>query len=154
MTENKLSINKDDVEQIKMLSSSAESAASDSLAAYAALKHSIDHISMESDLMTDTVGEIEKLILQTRILSLNASVEGARAGEQGRAFSTIASEMANLADAIKKNMLSVKTYSTNIVSGVKASSAIAYETEEAIEIVEMSVQLVHQFIGDIEFEPK
>jgi methyl-accepting chemotaxis protein len=44
------------------------------------------------------VGEIARIAKQTRILSINASIEASRAGEQGRAFNVVAQEVQQLAD--------------------------------------------------------
>lgn len=48
-----------------------------------------------------TIGEktkiINEIVLQTKLLSFNASVEAARAGEHGKGFSVVASEIGNLA---------------------------------------------------------
>jgi hypothetical protein len=44
------------------------------------------------------VSEIERINLQTKILSFNAQIESARAGEIGNAFGVVAKEMVNLSE--------------------------------------------------------
>jgi len=44
------------------------------------------------------VGEIERINLQTKILSFNAQIESARAGDIGNAFGVVAKEMVNLSE--------------------------------------------------------
>ena len=57
------------------------------------------------------VREIERINLQTKILSLNAQIEAARAGTVGNAFGVVASEMVNLSGqtAGVANTLSTET---------------------------------------------
>ncbi len=48
--------------------------------------------------VSDMTEEIEKISLQTRILSLNAQVEAARAGRYGTGFAVVATEISKLSD--------------------------------------------------------
>ena len=48
--------------------------------------------------IAENLSEINELVQQTNILSLNASVEAARAGEQGKGFAVVAKEVGRLAD--------------------------------------------------------
>ena len=151
MSEHKqtLLIDEDDIQQIKMLSESAEKSPTDGLESYEILENSIGNISTKSDDISNTIDEIEKIILQTRILSLNAAVETARAGEQGRGFSIVAREMGILAEEIKNNIKVIEEYSKDIISNVKQTAVMAEETKEKIELSEMSAQLVNQFVSGI-----
>ncbi len=49
------------------------------------------------------VGDIARIAEQTRILSINASIEAGRAGEQGRAFNVVAQEVQQLASQTRES---------------------------------------------------
>jgi len=139
-----------DIEQIKMLSANAEKSSVDGLESFDKLKSSIDKINADSALVSDCINEISKIILQTKILSFNASVEAARAGDVGRGFAVIATEMGMLSAQIKKNMSEIEEFSRNIVASVVTTSAIAEETQEKIEVIEMCSQIADEFIKNLQ----
>lgn len=71
--------------------------------------------------IAENLSEINELVQQTNILSLNASVEAARAGEQGKGFAVVAKEVGRLAD---------QTYTTAAGINSTASTSIT-EAENA-----------------------
>lgn len=75
--------------------------------------------------IANDVTAINELVMQTNILSLNASVEAARAGEQGKGFAVVAKEVGRLAD---------QTHETAGGINDTATSSIA-EAENAYKIV-------------------
>lgn len=52
-----------------------------------------DSLVQASELVAQTIGEIESIADQTNLLALNAAIEAARAGESGRGFSVVADEV-------------------------------------------------------------
>lgn len=68
----------------------------------------------------DIVTILEKISLQTNILSLNAAVEAARVGEQGKGFAVIASEVRVLAQHTKDSL----GKSSQALAGVKTSTGV------------------------------
>ncbi|MGE4485910.1 MAG: methyl-accepting chemotaxis protein, partial [Oscillospiraceae bacterium] len=60
-----------------------------------------DRISGINDNLENIIGsslDLDKISIQTRLISLNASIESAHAGEYGKCFAVVASEIKNLAD--------------------------------------------------------
>lgn len=50
---------------------------------------------------TNNISEIDKIALQTHLLSMNASIEASRAGEHGKGFNVVATEIRGLSESTK-----------------------------------------------------
>jgi iron only hydrogenase large subunit-like protein len=85
------------------------------------------------------VKDIEKIALQVRIISINASIEAARAGEHGKAFAMVAEEIRKLAQNSSDSAQKTKEASAN------ASAAIA----SVNDMVEKIGENVNTFYTDV-----
>jgi len=63
---------------------------------------SMDDINDKINNIFDSIASIDKISFQTKILSLNASVEAATVGEEGKGFAVVASEVRTLAGRSSK----------------------------------------------------
>jgi sugar diacid utilization regulator len=64
------------------------------------------------------VATVQRIALQSRILSLNGSVEATRAGDQGRAFAVVAKDMTRLAEETKATSAAIQKTLTEIAKAV------------------------------------
>ncbi len=89
---------------------------------------------------------ITDIATETKMLSLNASIEAIKAGEEGKGFSAVAIEIRKLAENIlhfTNEVHSVVTLTNNSVNGVKLTSN---KTENGIDhIYQQSIELDEQF---------
>ncbi len=60
----------------------------------------VTNLKNDSESIMDLSSVIAQIATQTKLLSLNASVEAARAGDAGKGFSVVATEVKSLADRI------------------------------------------------------
>ncbi|MFA7672908.1 MAG: methyl-accepting chemotaxis protein [Clostridia bacterium] len=65
---------------------------------FQSLKTRVAQIDANLETIKASSSNLNKISLQTKIISLNASIESARAGEAGKAFSVVANEIKNLAE--------------------------------------------------------
>ena len=69
--------------------------------------------------MVDIVKSIDEIASQTKLLSLNASIEASRAGESGRGFSVVAGSIRDLSEKTSEDLSSIKVIIENITYDFK-----------------------------------
>lgn len=92
----------------------------------------IEELEKKSHSIDDIVGTINEISEETRLLSLNASIEAARAGSAGRGFAVVAEEIRNLSDQCMDAAGQISELIEEIVKQTVDVSAIAKQAQEAV----------------------
>ena len=88
--------------------------------------------------------EIDKIAFQTKILSMNASIEAARAGAAGREFSVVAGEVKSLSGRVGDATKSVHAQTTSIMEGAARAAGVHDEVRECLkEINSTNTNVAH-----------
>jgi methyl-accepting chemotaxis protein len=106
-------------------------------------------ISASSKKISDIIGVIDGIALQTNILALNAAVEAARAGEQGRGFAVVATEVRQLAQRSAAAAKDIKTLINDSVEKVDVGSRQVDEAGRTMNDIVTQVQRVNALLADI-----
>lgn len=117
--------------------------------------------------IVEKISIIQEIAGQTRLLSLNASIEAARAGDSGRGFAVVASEVSKLAELSSRAASEIKELTQSSVTiaydaGKKLEAVVpeivktadsvskitssGYEQELAIEELNLSMHEVNRFV--------
>ncbi len=131
---------------------------------------SMSEIGEEVQKITEAIGVIDKITMQTNILSLNAAVEASTAGEAGKGFAVVAQEVRNLAAQTAKASKEIhavveraksKAESGNaissqmiegyhhLVSEVSKTMDIIYEITQNSNLQEQQIQKIHQLVSNM-----
>ncbi len=88
-----------------------------------------------------TTAIIEKISLQTRMLSLNASIEAAKAQEYGKGFAVVASEVRQLA---KRCQLAAEEINTLVSSSVVIAEDAGERLARLVPNIEKTAELIQE----------
>lgn len=91
------------------------------------------------DKIAEKVSIIQEIAGQTRLLSLNASIEAARAGQAGKGFSVVASEVAKLADLSSQAAAEIDELAK---SSVAVADAAGKKLNELVPEIKRTTDLV------------
>jgi len=86
---------------------------------------------------------VQKVVLETYLLSINAGIEAGRLGEQGRAFACVAEEMGRLAQSTKEAMESVQ----NTIADIRRATGHVNAANEQFSIISAENLETMQTIG-------
>ena len=102
--------------------------------------YSVNGLNSQIAGITHVIGEIKTTIEQTRLLSLNASIEAASAGEYGKGFALVAGAVKSLADQSADSALKIEHAVASIGRGsaesVEAATEVMKISEEQNTCVE------------------
>ena len=94
----------------------------------------------------DIVVSVNEISEQTKILSLNASIEAAKAGEEGKGFAVVATQIRELANQSKEAGSRINTVINDIQKASRESVREAQEgTKVVIDTMETTKKLVDSF---------
>jgi len=123
---------------------------SDVDAAITATVQEIDRITEGSKAVQGLVSVIENIAAQTKMLSLNASVEAARAGAAGRGFAVVADEVRSLADQVSASAEHIRNLTSDnagVVAEGASKAGAARSALEALSDVIVEVDMAFTEIG-------
>ncbi|MCR5696130.1 MAG: methyl-accepting chemotaxis protein [Marinilabiliaceae bacterium] len=120
--------------------------------AVASIAHQATNSMNDTRQIAVSIKDINELVKQTNILSLNASVEAARAGAYGRGFAVVAKEVGRLAERTQDTAREVSDTATKSIAGSeeinKLLDAIAPQLHEvAMLIKEITTSSQEQGVG-------
>ncbi len=99
--------------------------------------------------ITDIIGVIDEIAVQTILLALNASVEAARAGEAGKGFAVVAQEVRQLAQRSAQAASDIKTLIQDSNNQVKDGVQLVNQAGEALEEIVGSIGKVTGIVREI-----
>lgn len=104
--------------------------------------------------MSDILDDIEKIADETKLLSLNASIEAARAGDSGRGFAVVAENIKSLSENTANELTNIKEIIGNLVSSFKECNTciekVVTSNEVSIADTEEVIQAFESLDLDIE----
>lgn len=120
----------------------ANQSAANSVEVVARAEEAMRRIEGSSQQIAAIIGVIDKIALQTNLLSLNAGVEAARAGDAGKGFAVVAQEVRALAQRSAHAAKKIKNLIHNSCSEVDYGVNSVRDTGQALKII-------GAFIGEI-----
>ncbi len=115
----------------------------------AELIKSMEEIGKAGDETSKIIKTIDAIAFQTKLLALNATVEGARAGKAGAGFSVVAEEIRKLAMRAAEAAKVTETLIEGTVGKVKEGSRQATATQEAFFRVTRSAERIGALVDQI-----
>lgn len=106
------------------------------------LTRAMERITNSSEQIQKIVKTIAGISSQTKMLSINASVEAARAGAAGKGFSVVVEEIRELASKSREATNDTKKLILNVINSVENGSDTVSDTVESVEQIAV---LINEF---------
>lgn len=130
------------------------------------LKNTMQNVKDFSRSITNLAGLVKVIAEQTKLLSLNASIEAAHAGEAGKGFDIVANEVRNLAEQSEKtteeitvaikNMESISTAAADefeqLNSKIKANLTMANNAKISFDVMKCEISIVSDQLHSMQDE--
>lgn len=105
-------------------------------------------LSAQRGRLQESIELIKRIVAQTNLLAMNASIEAAHAGDAGRGFAVVADEVRNLADEASRHASSitqvVRDMSHAVENGVKTVTAAGELFHRINGVVDESAPVIHR----------
>jgi methyl-accepting chemotaxis protein len=85
---------------------------------FQSLKNRITGISDSLEMIKNSSSNLNNISMQTKIISINASIESAHAGQYGKTFSVVATEIKDLAERSEKIVEANQASQSSIVNDI------------------------------------
>lgn len=117
--------------------------------AMAGLRDSMRALQAKSREIAQVVSLVETVAYQTKLLSLNASVEAARAGGAGKGFAIVAQEVRALARRSEEAARKIHTIVNSSVNVIEDGTIMTARASDAVDHTGQSISAVDQIMTDI-----
>lgn len=107
------------------------------------LTKQIAFLSDASSRINETIKDLGRITVQTRMLAINASIEAARAGVAGRGFSVVAQELQNLSKNTSKLLSNMSESIENINNSIKLSTLSTDDNTISIETISTTIDILN-----------
>ncbi|AIQ17345.1 chemotaxis protein [Paenibacillus sp. FSL H7-0357] len=106
-------------------------------------------LTAQSQLASSISGQIHSILKQTKILSLNASIEAARAGDAGKGFAVVAGEMGQLARQSEQSIQEIDAILGSFVQETHRMGSQFDENIAAVKEQESQIADCLQAFGEV-----
>lgn len=96
------------------------------------------------------VGDIQDIVEQTSLLSLNASIEAARAGEYGKGFSVVADAIRRLSEQSKNSLKNIDTVISYMGKHETTVNELVDKVDEGVGVIRKFSEYYNEIIRNIE----
>lgn len=113
------------------------------------LREHMQGLQSKSREIEKTVGLVENVAYQTKLLSINASVEAARAGSAGKGFAVVAQEVRALAQRSEDAARRIHTIVSASVREIEDGHLVAERANAAVSSTDQRIASIHQLMSEI-----
>lgn len=117
--------------------------------AMAGLRERMQLLQRRSREISHVVGLVQMVAFQTKLLSLNASVEAARAGSTSRGFSVVAQEVRALAQRSEDAASKIAAIVSGSVADIEEGNAMTERAGQAVSRTDEGIHAVDRIMDDI-----